>query len=345
MRMIPALIAILGIAVTPPLLSAATLAPAEVFREASAYVLESRYDDAVKVMDRFIAGHPDEPAGYLLKAVILQYRSTDYDDRSIGAEYDALLRKTEELCRGRLSADKRDLWATYYLSSVQSIRGAREVSHGGYLKGISEGHEGAKGMSSILAKDPNFGDAYLGSGSYLFWKSASAGRLRWLPFIGDDREKGIAEVKKAIEKGLLTGPLTNTVLLGMLLEYDPEAARELGERVTAAYPSCRLFAWQLGEAYKKLGRYDSAVRVFSSLAERYAHDPVDDGSGQIRCWWKLAVLSHDLGRNPECRMYSERIIALGGTGGGANRQRSRIEGARKFCMEMENGTGRTDTRR
>ena len=359
MGVLSALVWFFSAAVAPYYGCAETPAPTELARESSRYVLEARYDDAERVLDRFIADHPDEPAGYLLKAAVLQYECTDYEDPSRGAEYEALLARTEEFSLHRIDKNRTDHWARYYLASAKSLRGVRAVSpgtpacalhkpgtpRGSFLGGIAAGRAGARGMSSILAEDPGFCDAYLGTGSYRFWKSVAAGPLRWIPFLRDEREKGIAEVKKAMECGKLTGPLTNTVLLEMLLEYDPNAARELGERMATAYPSCRLFAWQLGEAYKKLGRYDSAVEIFTALADRYARDPRDDGSGQVRCWWKLAVLSRELGKRADCRAYCERILELGRGDTVMKRQKARIDGARRFRVEMNDGEERTRPRR
>ena len=335
--------------------------PADLYRESSRCVLEARYEDAERVLDRFILDAPDDPAGYLLKAAVLQYECTDYEDFSRDAEYETLLSRTEELALRRIAVNSPQimrciirgprysrggtcvsaLWARYYLSSAKSLRGVRTVSRGSFLGGIADGRAGAKGMSSILAEAPGFCDAYLGTGSYRFWKTVAAGPLRWIPFVHDDREKGIGDVRKALECGKLTGPLTNTVLLEMLLEYDPDAARELGERMVNAYPSCRLFAWQLGEAYKKLGRYNSAVALFTGLAERYACDTRDDGSGQVRCWWKLAVLSRDLGKRSDCRAYCGKILELGRRGTVMKRQKARIEKARRWYGELGNGEERT----
>lgn len=322
-------------------------------------MLEARYIDAERLLDRFIADHPDEPAGYLFKAALLQYMCSDYEDFSREAEYKALLARTEELAIQRLAGNQtgaptraghkpgtpQDCWARYYLYSAKSLRGARAVLRGSFLGGISSGRAAAAGMSAILAEDAGFCDAYLGTGSYRFWKSVALGPLRRIPFVGDERSRGIIEVRKALECGKLSGPLTNTVLLEMLLEYDPNAACELAERMVNAYPSCRLFAWQLGEAYKKLGRYDDAVEIFTALAERYACDPRDDGSGQVRCWWKLAVLSRELGKRADCRAYCERILELGRRDIVMKRQKVRIEGARRFRAEMDGEEERAGSRR
>ncbi len=199
-------------------------------------------------------------------------------------------------------------------------------------------------MEWILTVDDSFYDACFTAGCYRFWKSVAMRQVSWLPFFGDDRKRGIEEVRKAAEKGKLTGPLSASMLLQMLVAYNPRAAIELGEKMTAAYPSCRLFAWQLGEAYKKTGKYSEAVYVFSGIADSFSRDAADDGSGQLRCWWKLAVLSKSLGKNDRCREYCERIIGLSEKTPSSGHQKGRIERAKTMLRELGSGTQQTSSR-
>ena len=156
------------------------------------------------------------------------------------------------------------------------------------------------------------------------------GPLSWLPFIDAERNGGLVEVQTAISRGKLTGPLSETVLLEMLLEYDPTHAVELGEMMVKKYPTCRLFAWQLGEAYKELQRYDDAVRVFTGIADSMTHDEADDGSGELRCWWKLAVLSNSVGKTDKCLYYCNKVVELGKRESVYIRQEKRITRAQRM---------------
>jgi hypothetical protein len=141
-------------------------------------------------------------------------------------------------------------------------------------------------------------------------------------------------VQTSIAQGVFTGQVANTVLLEMLLEWNPGAAAELGSRLVRQYPRCRLFAWQLGEAYKKLEQYDKAVAVFTALADEYGRDPADDGSGQLRCWWKLAVMADAIGNREDCRRYCDMVLGLGSRESVGKRQQSRIGNAKRMMAEL-----------
>lgn len=323
----PLLFSILSLMISMPVSAEDCLVPDKVYQEVSHCILSGYYTDAEKIMDDFITGNPDEPAGPLLKAAILQYQSTDYEDYSREKEFLALIDKVDILTRKKLEQNGNDLWARYYLAAADGIKGVWIVSSGKFVRGVYKGRSGAKGMECIIASDSTFYDAYLLLGSYLFWKNTAMERISWLPFIETPEDEGIREVKTAISHGRLTGPLANTVLLEILLDHDPEQAMKVGEKMAGEYPLCRLFAWQLGEAYKKLKRYDDAVRIFTGIAASMEKDSADDGSGELRCWWKLAVLSKTIGKTGECKYYCNKIVELGKRDSVYRRQQKRITGA------------------
>ena len=312
------------------------LVPVEVCQNISQYILSGRYKEAEETANRFILEHPKEPAGPLFKASVLQYECIDYEDFSRDDEFSKLLDKTEILAREKLTSDSGDLWAKYYIFAANGLRSARASIAGRFVYSIVKGRSGTRGMLQIIEDDSTFYDAYLMAGSYHFWKSVAIAPVSWLPFIDDEREKGISEVKKAISQGRLTGPLSNTVLIEMFLSHDPESAVELAEKMLELYPSCRLFAWQLGEAYKKLNRFEDAVRVFTEIAESMKEDEADDGSGEVRSWWKLAVLSKSVGKKEECIYFCKKIIDLGESEPVYRRQHERIDKARRMIEEFDN---------
>jgi hypothetical protein len=191
-------------------------------------------------------------------------------------------------------------------------------------------------MEKIIAENPAFYDAYLLVGSYRFWKSVAIGPAVWLPFLSDESAQGISEVNTAIEKGIISGPLSLTVIIEMYLTYDPARAAEEAETMIERYPSCRLFAWQLGEAYKKLGRFDDAERIFCRIADSMRGDDRDDGSGELRSWWKLAVCAKSVGKTEKCLYYCNKIVNYPGKNGETvfDRQRDRIRKARKMIEDI-----------
>ena len=287
------------------------IVPEQVYAEASHYILSNDYQNALTILDRFMRDFPDEPAGPLLKAAILQYRSTDYEDFSDQEIFFKLIVRTEYLARKKLEMNGDDLWALYYLSASENLKGVWIAASGKFIRGIITCWSGVRGMANIVSMDSTFYDAYLVIGSFRFWRGMVIENVSMFPFVKTDVKSALDKVEVAISRGKLTGPLSYIVLIEMLLEHDPFRAVELGEDMVKKYSDCRLFLWQLGEAYKKLGRFDEAVRVFTEIADSMACDNLDDGSGELRCWWKLAELSKSVGKVEECRYYCNKVIELG----------------------------------
>ena len=302
-------------------------------RDIADAVLAGDYRQAEDIAGRFRDVNPGHPAGSLMLASVIQYEAIDYEDFSRGGDFEELLGETERLADERLADDSDDLWAHYYRAAAYGLAGSWSSITGSVLTGIIRGRSGAVQMDRIIDADSTFFDAYLLWGSYHFWKSVATRRIAWLPFIEDEKEQGIDEVTTAIRRGMMTGPLSNTVLLEMLLEDDPRRALDLSVELTGRYPGCRLFAWQRGEAAKKLGMFDEACSVFSAIAEEMRDDPADDGSGELSCWWKLAVLAFDLDDRSRCADYCRRVIDIGESPSVDARQRERIERARELLRE------------
>ena len=314
---------------------AGCLVPDAAYREISEHVLAGDYAAAEAAADNLVAQYPDEPAGYLFKAAVIQYAGTDYEDSSREPEFLELTSTAARLARDCMRDDPGDFWAEYFLGAAEGMDGAWRVSAGGTVSGILQGRSGSKHMAKIVERDSTFYDACLLLGSYRFWSAVALKPLSWLPLVGGDADEGLALVRNAIDRGRLNGPLAETVYIEMLLARDPIKAMENAERLTARYPDCRLFTWQLGEAYKKLERYDDAVRVFSGLAERFAADPADDGSGQLRAWWKLAVLAKTIGETDDCVYFCQKVAAFDSDPVVGERQHRRIDEARTMLKEFE----------
>ena len=335
--------------------------------ESADALLAGHYRQAEELFDRFIAEKPDEPAGPLMKAAVIHYHAIDYEDYSRSDEYIRLLDTAEKLaltkvvragskpapacnlkperCTGRFeTCPSYDVWGWYFLYSARILKAAWSVTSGNFFTGVIDARAAVKGLSRIDSDTvrlsttgaPVHFDILLTTGSYRFWQSNATKPVHWLPFIDDQRKQGIAEVEEALAKGTLVTPLSSTVLIEMLMVYDNNRAITCAEGLVARYPSCRLFRWQLGESLKRDGRYEDAVRVLIGIADGMANDPDDDGSGPLRCWWKLAVLSESLGKVDDCRRYCGEIIRIGQRKTVAERQKKRIEGARRLLEKLNN---------
>lgn len=306
-----------------------------VYERVSRFVLEADYKGAEAFLDSCIASKPDELCCYLFKAAVIHYAATDYEDFSRAEDFHYLLDSVDRLSSARLKTAPDDVLNRYWRAASESMRGSWKANDGGLLGGIVTARSGARSMEAIVRADSTFFDAYLMTGSYRFWRGVAIGKMPVVSFDKRDAEAALHDVDIAIQKGTFTGPLSNTVLMEMLLIYDPERAVSRGENLIGDYPGCRLFAWQLGEAYKKLGRFDDAEGVFTRIAESMARDPLDKGVGQLRCFWKLAVCADDTGNKEKCVYYCNKVLSLKEGAAGSKSAADRVGKARRMLTKYE----------
>ena len=308
--------------------------PEGVYAEITACVLESRYDDAERIAERFMTDHPGHPAGPLFMAAVIQYAASDYEDYSRDGEFSALIDRADSLAKSFDGDAESMLWARYYGASAHGLDGAWAAMSGRLVRGILSGRSAVKEMERIVAGNPAFADAYLLMGSYRFWRGIALRGIAWIPFVDIEIDEGIVMVRRAIHDGRLAGPVAHTVLLEMLVSYDPKAAVMEGEALLVRYPQCRLFMWQVGEALKKLGRFGEAEAIYTVLATAMDADGRDDGSGALRCWWKLADMANLLGNKQECVYYCRKVLERADDPTVAVRQSGRVERARSLLREV-----------
>jgi len=315
----------------------ATIIPVDLYSKSSSFILTGDYDNAKLLIDEYIKNYPEEPSGYLFKTLLIQYMTIDYEDYSQENVFFENIVSCEKYSKKRISLDDKDYWAKYYYYTAKTLKGLWNVSKGNWLSGFFESREGISGIENILSEKAICSDASITWGSYIFWKSVSVKKFKWLPYIKDRRKEGIDIVRNSIGKGVFTGDLSNTVLMEMLIEDKPSEAEKLGDILIEKYPDCRIFKWQLGEACKKQNKYDKCVDIYTDIASSMQKDKKDDGSGVLRCYWKLAVLSKDLKKNNECLRYCREVLKSGSNTVVYNRNKTRVENTKKIINELENG--------
>ena len=116
-----------------------------------------------------------------------------------------LSKKATEIIEERQKKNEPpDLWVQFYLGGSLGYRGIHRFENKDWFNAFTDGINGVKQLKICLDADPDMNDAYYGLGCFYYWTSAKARLLWFLPFIHDEREKGIEYLEIAIEKGRYT---------------------------------------------------------------------------------------------------------------------------------------------
>lgn len=152
-----------------------------------------------------------------------------------------------------------------------------------------------------LALDPEFTDADLGLGLYNYYidtLSAAARVLRFFMGIpGGSKERGIRQLQRAIDEGVLTPPEARFYLATNLHNYDHQyerALQVLGPLVEK-YPSNPMFELARGDLFVKLHRREQAVQCYRAAEAAPMPEPQCRKHIQELVRASLAALGVDLG--------------------------------------------------
>ena len=203
-----------------PLAGSLTLSPEieKIFFEGVNHLYRDEFESAFAKFDSIRSLKPDDPMGYFCKAFVYDYIMDEYRTlffmEQFDEEVETAIKKAEEL------EEKGHHSSEMYLFTGGAIgmRGIRRAMIGNWFGAFTDALKAAGKLTKSVEIDSTMYDAYFGLGTYHYWKSVKSKIFWWLPFIGDQRQQGIDEIKLSIEKGKFTPIPSEVSLLRIYLE-------------------------------------------------------------------------------------------------------------------------------
>ncbi len=267
---------------------------------------EERFDSLVRMAS-------NDPAGYFFKAALYHAQMIDYESRFKEKEFDHNVKKAKKLAQERIKRHKNDAWTYLVLGNSYGAKAVYDARKGKWLSGLQEGLMAKSALKEAVKRDPELYDAYVGLGSYDYWASVMTKAFHWLPFIGDHREKGMAEMKLALEKSTFSSAAAASGLIWMYIrEGDFDQAIHLAEKMQSEYPQGKSFLWPLAEAYYDKRDWNGALLRYRELLERleveHNHENVDQSYNLVECRFFIAHCLFGLARYTECDSVCQEIL-------------------------------------
>jgi len=246
------------------------------FRSVQRFLFNENYLQADSVNESYAQQYPSDPAGYLFKASVLLAVMTDREENLFENEFKRLIdtvmvlsEAVMDTCRPSTSA-----WMALWRGNACTYLSLWESRFGSTIAAVRNGFR-AKGEYELgLAFDSSLHDMYMGLGAFHYWKSAKAGILRRLRFFRNDKDKGIAELRKAAESSVISAEAARNALIWIRLdmkEYD--SAITICGKMIAKHPDGKLFWWPLAQAYYATENWQGCIDTYTRLRELVAVDP------------------------------------------------------------------------
>jgi tetratricopeptide (TPR) repeat protein len=299
------------------------------------FILKQEYDRADSLFHIVTNRYPDHPVGYLYRAAVMQAYNIDFDVPIEQEKFDSLL------MLGKSTAEKIfSPWSGYFLGTADGYDAYERVERGDWFGGVRKGMSSASKFEEIIEKDSSFYDAYVGIGTYYYWRSRKTEFLRWLPFVKDDRELGIRMLIVGAERSEYNRFAAISALIAIYLDSESyKQAEEWSRRGLNYYPKNRIFLWGLATSLDRQNRAEEAVSAYSTLLENivFAHAP--HPFNEIVC--RLNLVKSKVALNDTATVFYQlnKLLSYETCSFPANlqpRAKAKFEEARTLLVKLEN---------
>jgi len=236
---------------------------------------------------------------YFYYASVLNSKMTHFENKANQKEfYHALYRVIEN---GELSLENENLdskikaQTLFYVGSAFGYLGFYQGQIGEWFSAARNGSKAHSLLQQAVDTDSTVWDAYLGLGAYKYWLSA---KMHWIPFVSDEREEGIALIKKTIEHNPHSRYMAMHQLVYILLNFgDFKQAESIAIELVENYPESQFMYWAYTHVYMKKRSFPQAISAYKKLFKLIDTDNNANPNHRITC---LARLADMYARAGEC---------------------------------------------
>jgi tetratricopeptide (TPR) repeat protein len=272
--------------------------------------IRERYDDADSIFTELEQRFPKSPVGTLFRAATLQAEMLDREDDWHTPRAKALIEEAIDKAETWRNAQPLGPEPLFFQAVAYGYYAVHEAQWGGWFSALKKGLKAANRFKEIIELDPEFYDAYVGLGNYYYFKSAKMAIIRWLPFVGDDREKGIKFLYRAVEKGTLTKTTARASLITVLLDFGLNIdAYDLAHELHSDYPESKAFLWGIGKASFATYRWEECIASFDSLEARYVAEGGGNYYNLIECAYHKFEAAMEAGEYERARAECRRAFS------------------------------------
>ncbi len=271
-------------------------------------ILLQNYSDANKIFVKLDKQYPNNPLGEIYLAATEIAKSVDYEESFNSNFIDSLLTLAEEKTETLLEQDENNIWYNYYNALIYGYTAYYQALQNNIMRALSNGVESLQGFKKCLETDPNFYEAYIAAGTYNYWKSAQTKYLSWLPFISDNRKKGIEFLEKAVQHLTYNYYLAAYSLIWIYIDYEQsEKAISLSLEMLKKNPDSRFFRWGLARAYEDTD-INKAIAVYNELLNSIETLENRNGYNDIVLKHKIAMLYYKKGEKKKALNLCNEIL-------------------------------------
>ncbi len=298
--------------------------------------LRNDFVGAESTFTRLINRYPERPCGYFYLAATYQAEILDAEDYRELPRFKKLMDTAIQKAEALRSEEPPTPWVYFMEGSAYLYKSFMDSKTGRIWGAYRNALRGVDRLNKAIGMDSTFYDAYLGVGSYRYWKSRKAKSLTWLPFLKDEREQGLRMVRTAIEKGSLVKYVGKDQLAWIEIDRGNwEEALALALENHRRYPESRFFMWTLTEIYYKSQKWKEAMQWYQRLLKIVRALPENNHYNEATCLLRIAEIYAHFGDYRTARLYCQELLQLHFDKDVRKRVKKKIEQAKQLKKRCE----------
>jgi tetratricopeptide (TPR) repeat protein len=290
--------------------NAETILQDSIVYDISINVFENRFETALSASAEIKLNEPNNPLGHFLTGAICQIISEKFRNDSFEEEIDENLERAIDLCDDR-TEDAPDNPDWYFIAGASyGYRGLDRALHGGWWGAFRDGMRCKSNLNKAIELDSTYYDAYLGLGSYYYYRTIKSKDFLWLPFISDNREKGMAQIKKAIDFGHLSPNIARQSFLRIyLIEKRYNDLISLSDSLYEIDPNDAFTLLYFVEGLIAIDSLELAETRLNRLRNVWRNSSYCDSIGIYEEEYLLAKIAYRQGDNELAQNIIDRILS------------------------------------
>ncbi|MBW1998480.1 MAG: hypothetical protein JRJ29_11020 [Deltaproteobacteria bacterium] len=274
-------------------------------------IFNGRYEEGLTIFDRLQRMYPEHPAPYFFKAAAYQDWMSNYRTKRFTKELKQNIRLAIETGNALLDTGD-DPWIPFYIGAAYGYRAFNRFRENDWIGSYVAGRKGIDKLKEALEMEPNIYDAYLGLGSYHYWRTAKSKFLRIIAFwMKDKRELGLRQLQFSAKHGLYAKNQASYNLVAAYYDYGRyEKASEVLEGIIERKerPSISDLYYR-GRLLMKFERWSEAEFTFKELLERLEGQRLPSVGYQVECKYWIAEALKLQGRLPAAFSWAKKAMA------------------------------------
>ncbi len=251
----------------------------------------------------------DMPFYDCLRAAAFYKIEEEYKSREFEPEFNDTVKKAVEYLESdKKDAEKGSLYKAkrlQYLGSAYGYRGMFRTLSGLWASAFFDGKRAADVLEESLKLDPTLVDNRAGIGTYLYWRSAKAGVVKYLLFWGDKKKEGVDGLKAAVAEGKIVRQWALGGLLRIYIEEkDWATALEYINKILTDFPNDSGTLRRKAQVLYMTGKKEEAIAVlkdillprFRSLDNSilYEKKTINTANAQLELMYRILKINSEL---------------------------------------------------